>query len=98
MHRRVSRDINHKPITELLERLFIPYIDLAPLGNGVPDLVVSIHEQLELWEIKNPDNWYGKKGLNSNQAKWAKQWRGKPVRIIRSVDEALIALGMKIGA
>lgn len=96
MRHRVSRDINHKPITDLLDKLFVPYIDLSALGGGVPDLVVDNHGVLELWEIKNPGNWYGKKGLNQNQSKWAEKWRGKPVRIVRTVDDALILLGLKI--
>jgi hypothetical protein len=95
---RVSRDHNHSEVTGVLDQLFVPYIDLSPLGDGIPDLVVDNHGQLELWEVKNPANWYGKKGLNANQSKWAKTWRGKPVRVIRTVDDALIALGVKIGA
>ena len=40
-------------------------------------------------EVKNPRNGYGRSGLNKNQLKWASEWKGKPVVVVRTPEEAV---------
>jgi hypothetical protein len=56
--------------------------------NGIPDILVWHLEKWHLIEIKNPKTDYGKKGLSPRQQKWAEEWRGGPVFIIRTEDDA----------
>ena len=93
-----KKDANHKEIVDCLNKCGIPFIDLSALGYGVPDLVVEIQKKLGLWEIKNPKTPYGKRGLNKNQKAWAGKWRGSPVKIIKSVDDALAAINYEPGS
>jgi hypothetical protein len=85
----LRKDLNHWEITALLDQLGIGFVDMSALGRGVPDLVVGLRGIAHLWEIKNPQNSYGKRGLNKNQIKWAENWRGSPVYVISSEDDAL---------
>lgn len=60
------------------------------MGCGVPDLLISTNAgDLEFWEVKNLKTSYGKHGLNPKQVAWAMDWRGSPVYVIESVDDAL---------
>ena len=91
-----KKDANHKEIIEFIQKAGAPYIDLSPLGCGVPDVLVEVRGSLQLWEIKNINTSYGKKGLNKNQKAWAEKWKGVPVRIIYNVDDALKSLGVEL--
>jgi hypothetical protein len=90
-----KKDANHKEIVDAITKCGVPFIDMSALGCGVPDLLVEAQGRLQLWEIKNRKTSYGRKGLNKNQKAWAESWRGSPVRIINSVDDALEAIGAK---
>jgi hypothetical protein len=87
-----KKDANHKEIVKAIKKMGVPCIDISSIGCGAPDLVVENRGKLELWEVKNPNTSYGKRGLNKNQVAWAAQWRGSPVRIVRTVDDVVIAL------
>lgn len=52
------------------------------------DLLVGLHGVTHLVEVKTGTTGYGK-GLNGNQAEWARTWRGSPVEIVRTPDDAL---------
>ena len=92
-----KKDANHGEIVDFLVRTATPHFDTSPLGCGFPDLIVCVRGVVELWEIKNPKNSYGRKGLNKNQQAFVTGWPGGPVVIIRSVDEALARLNGKSG-
>lgn len=84
-----KKDANHLPITKLLDKLGIPYIDLSKMGCGIPDLLVLVGCEIHMWEIKNMATAYGRNGLNKLQTAFAMGWRGGPVYLIHSEDEAL---------
>ena len=86
--RGAKKDANHDIIIDALRTMCVGYIELYELGYGVPDLLVYV-DGYHLWEIKNPETRYGKKGLNKNQQAWADGWRGGPVHVIRTVAEAV---------
>lgn len=89
MRGRAKKDANHNEIVAALEKCGATVRDLSHASNGVPDLLVWVREQWHLVEVKNPETGYGKRGLNERQKKWATDWRGGPVFILRTVDEAI---------
>lgn len=97
---RVSRDANHLPIVHGLRKAGYSVLDLAAVGQGAPDALVGGNGVSVLMEFKNPDNAHGrggKMGLKMNarlerQAAWHAAWRGAPVVVIRSIEEAIAAM------
>lgn len=79
-----KKDANHNEIVALLEAGGAVVKDMSKALFGVPDLLVWHHERWNLVEIKNPNTQYGKKGLNKTQKKWANDWQGGPVYIVRT--------------
>lgn len=84
-----KKDANHQEILDLLDKTHVPYLDTSSMGQGVPDLLVDVHQRLVWWEVKNRKTSYGKRGLNKNQIAWANAWQGSAVYLIYSVDDAL---------
>lgn len=82
-----KKDANHKEIVQLLRALGAFVKDLSDAGNGVPDLIVWHLNAWRLVEIKNTQTSYGKKGLNKVQRKWADDWRGGTVYIIKTDED-----------
>ncbi len=83
-----KKDANHNEIFEAM-RVHTAVHDLSNAGCGVPDGLAWINEGWHLFDVKNPKTGYGRRGLNPRQKKWAGDWRGGPVYLIYSVDEAL---------
>lgn len=90
-----KKDANHSAVIEVFKKCGIPLLDTSGLGAGFPDCVVEIDRRLYLVEIKNPTTGYGKKGMNKLQMAWADQWRGGPVYLVRSIDDALKLINRK---
>lgn len=93
-------DCNHVQIREGLQAF--PGVSVVPLivvGNGCPDLLVGFRSQTFLLEVKSP---LGKKGgsskkmLRKTQRNFVATWHGHPVAVVRSLDEALEAIGAKV--
>ena len=71
MRRNARIDKNHPEIVEAFRKLGASVLSLAPLGRGIPDLLVAIGGVTWLVEIKS------KKGEeNDLQLEWAENWRG----------------------
>lgn len=83
----VKKDANHKPVIEMIQQ-FVAVCDLSHAGYGVPDGIAFIQGNWQLFDIKNPETSYGKRGLNKVQKKWIADWRGGPVYLIYTVEEA----------
>lgn len=83
-----KKDANHKEIMDVISRL-VPVIDLSNMGMGVPDGIAEINGTLRLFDIKNAKTGYGRRGLNPRQKRWADDWKGGPVFLIYTVDEAI---------
>lgn len=84
-----KKDANHAEIINAMRQCGVPVYDTASLGNGFPDCVAWVSEQWRLVEIKNKKTGYGKRGLNPIQRKWAEQWKGGPIILIHTIEEAL---------
>lgn len=65
---------------------------------GCPDLLIGFRGETYLAEVKRPE---GKRGgtskdgqhLGDDQVTWHAAWRGKPPVVVRTVDDALRAIG-----
>jgi hypothetical protein len=99
VRRRVHRDSNHAPIVRALEAVGCTVLDLAAVGGGCPDMAVGYRGVTFMLEVKRP---LGPRGgshehqtVKPHQAEWHARWRGGPVCVVRSVDEALKACGIQ---
>jgi endogenous inhibitor of DNA gyrase (YacG/DUF329 family) len=93
MRGRAKKDANHAEIVTALQKAGASILDTSAIGRGMPDLVVGYQGACVLMEIKNPKNSYGKSGLSRLQMEWSSSWRGGPVHVVRSVEDALEAIG-----
>ena len=71
MRRNARVDRNHPEVVEAFRKLGASVLSLAPLGRGIPDLLVAINGVTWLIEIKS------RKGKeNDLQIEWAENWKG----------------------
>jgi len=63
---------------------------LASVGEGCPDLLCGYRQHTYLLEIKRED---GKPTVD--QINWWREWNGAAVDVVRSVHEAVRAIGIK---
>ena len=71
MRRNARVDKNHSEVVEAFRKMGASVLSLAPLGRGIPDLLVAIGGVTWLIEIKS------KKGKeNDLQLEWAENWKG----------------------
>jgi len=82
MRRAARTDANHKQMVEAFRLLGCSVKSLAPMGEGVPDLLVAIQGNTWLVEVKMPK---GKQ--TADQIEFAKHWQGK-MAIARTTEEA----------
>ena len=100
-------DANHREVVTALLAVGCSVFDASSVGRGFVDLVAGRQGRTYLIEIKrgaSPSvrkDGYTRKGkagvLMANQAEFAATWRGAPVIVVRSVDEALSALEVPHG-
>lgn len=84
-------DANHSQIFDALAALpGVSVQSLAPVGGGVPDLLVAVAGKNLLIEVKVPNGPRAKRRwvLTEDQERWHATWRGQ-VCVVCSVDEAL---------
>lgn len=82
-----KKDANHNEIFDELRKHCAVY-DISSTGMGVPDGLAWINDAWHLFDVKNPNTGYGKRGLNPVQKKWLTQWKGGPIFLIYTKDEA----------
>ena len=76
MRRAARTDTNHQEMVEAFRSLGCSVLSLAPLGQGVPDLLVAINGITWLVEVKS-----GKSKENKLQKEWAENWQGARVLV-----------------
>ena len=92
-------DKGHPQIVDALRAVGASVQSLAAVGVGCPDLLVGRGGRTYLLEVKaplGPEGGASEDGqkLQPSQKSWIAAWRGDPVRVVRSVDEALAAVGV----
>ena len=95
MRRAARVDANQAEITEALRKAGASVQPLHMVGRGCPDLLVGIGKINLLFEIKDGEKPPSKQKLTDDELVWAEKWKGQ-VAVIRSVDEALEAIGRKV--
>jgi Holliday junction resolvase len=88
MRIKAKKDANHNEIVKILEAGGVVVKDMSTQGRGFPDILAWHLDAWYLIEIKNPKTDYGRKGLNKNQVDFLKDWKGGPVFIMRTNEEA----------
>lgn len=83
MRRHGRRDSTHGPIRDRLRELGASVADTADLGDDFPDLLVGFAGASFLVEVKGP-----KGKASDGQTEFARTWRGSPVVLLRSPEEA----------
>jgi len=93
-----QRDRNEPEIVAALVAAGAAVLRLSE--TGVPDLLVEYRGVAMLIEVKNPDAKGGGKYntgdgcLTTAQTKWWSTWKGRQPVIVRTVGEALAAIGV----
>lgn len=88
--RRGKKDANHDALKAVFEGMGCSVADLYNAGlPGFPDIVVGVVGINALVEIKNPETRYGRAGLNNNQTAFERDWRGGPMYVVSTPDEAV---------
>jgi Holliday junction resolvase len=85
MRKAAKRDGNEGEIVKALRQqgASVVFLNMA----DAPDLLVGLGGITYLVEIKTPSG-----RLRSGQIRWHESWRGSPVAVVRSVEEALEVL------
>lgn len=96
--KRANRDDNHAVVVAALKSIGCHVSDLAAVGGGIPDLLVSRNGASWLIEVKN-DETHGRRAKNDavphyelltdEQIAWLASWRGPKVHIVTTALEAL---------
>lgn len=82
-----KKDANHSEIFGVIGALTAVH-DLSNVGCGCPDGLAWVDGGWQLFDVKNPQTGYGRRGLNKRQKEWASDWRGGPVYLIHDIEEA----------
>ena len=88
MRVRPRKDKNHADIVKALRGVGATVADTSAMGGGIPDLLAG-YKGVNVWiEVKD-----GPGSLTPDQLDFIAAWRGGQVRVCRTVDEALRAIG-----
>lgn len=90
MRRIAKRDANHTRIVRALRDAGVSVHETHQLGGGFPDLVAGYRGRTTLLEVKTDRG-----TLTTDERDWHAAWRGQ-VAIVRTVDEALAAVGVEV--
>ena len=80
------KDKNQNELVTILQSMGVQVIDLSQVGDDLPDTLLIWNGVLKFAEIKNPENWYGKGGLNDNQKRFAIR-HGVDIYVLRTIDD-----------
>lgn len=89
MRRSFRKDKNQSSIIRSLKKINASVVDASNIGNGFPDLIIGYHKKTYLIEIKNKDNWYGKKGGSTSQKTFRTDWKGDQIYVFSSIEEII---------
>lgn len=63
---------------------------------GCPDLLVGYRGATYLLEVKDGSKPPSARNLTPYEAAWHMRWRGRPVAVVESVEDALAACGIEV--
>jgi len=94
MRRAAAVDANQSEIVKALRGIGATVSLTHRLGEGFPDICVGYHGRNILMEIKDGSKPPSARKLTKPEQAWHDAWRGQVV-IVESVDDALVAIGVK---
>lgn len=78
MRRRAAKvDANQAEVVAKLRALGVSVQSIAPLGKGVPDLLLGFRGRNYLIELKDGSLCPSARKLTAHEEKWADTWRGQ---------------------
>ena len=88
-------DANQQEIVNALRQIGAKVQSLAPIGQGIPDLLVAFRGVWYLGEVKRPRNeQHTKSELTPQERDWHTAFESyAPIQIWHSVQEALAGIG-----
>jgi len=96
MRTRARIDGNHTEIAAALRKAGATVESLAPLGRGVPDLLVGHSGRNYLLEIKDGAKRPSRRRLTQDEREWHAGWRGM-VQTVECIGDALRVIGLAAG-
>lgn len=93
MRRAAKVDANQTAIVDALKSSGVKVLSLAALGKGAPDLLCGFRGRLVLLEVKDGDKVPSRQKLTPDQEQFHWEWAELPLFTVRSVLEALKAVG-----
>jgi len=91
------RDANEPQIIAALEAVGAKVVRLSDIG--LPDLLVGYSGETYLFEVKReagPRGGTSHSRLTEDQELWWKEWKGRTPVIVRTPEDALLALGVRV--
>ena len=89
MRRRGRVDANQREIVAALRQIGASVQSLADIGKGCPDLLVGRAGRTFLLEVKDGSKVKSARALTPDEEAWIEGWRGAPVYVVESVEQAL---------
>lgn len=89
MRRAAKTDANQGQIVQALQAVGCSVQSLAAIGKGCPDLLVGKGQWMALIEVKDGSKPPSARRVNDMQRAWHFAWKGPPVHVVKSVEEAL---------
>lgn len=89
MRRKFRKDSNQQSIVNALKKIGASVVDASNIGGGFPDLIIGYHKKTYLIEIKNKDNWYGKRGGSTSQKTFRTDWKGDQIYTFTDVEQII---------
>jgi len=86
-------DANQKSVVTALRKAGVSVASLAPVGQGVPDLLCGLAGVNYLLEVKDGDKPKSAQKLTPDQVKWHEAWQGQ-VCVVDGPEQALKAIGV----
>lgn len=91
MRRQARVDDNHVEIVAALRRVGCMVVSLAPLGNGVPDLLCARAGRMYLLEVKDGRKRPSARRLTDDEERFRATWPGHWA-LVENVNDALLAV------
>lgn len=92
MRRAAKTDDNQAAIVKALRAAGATVQSLGQVGDGCPDLLIGRRGKTLMLEVKDGAKPPSARALTDAQVLWHRYWRGGPVEIVKSIDDALLAL------
>jgi hypothetical protein len=92
MRRAAKVDANQPAIVQALRALGAFVQPLHTVGDGCPDLLVAFRNRTFLIEVKDGNKAPSATLLTPDQRKWHAAWKGGPLWVVHSVEQAIEAV------